>query len=236
MSPSGDQAPLQGGVARIAASACTAGILAGVASLFVGEAVSNRYRDDLRAPMSISPTPQEMRRWKDARLYSATLTFTAMGGMLGLAMGAAGGAARRSVWAGAGAAAVGILLGTIAAGGLSLLLVPVFFNKYDPQSGDLALPLLTHGAIWSAVGSVGGLAFGLGLGGRNRWPTAFLGGLLGAAVATVVYEVIGAVAFPSDHTDFPLASAVPARGMAQLLVAVFSAVGAAFALRQSATR
>jgi hypothetical protein len=216
--------------------AFAAGMLAGIPSLFLGESVMNRYREDLRAPLSISPTPQEMRRWKDARLYSATLTFMAMGGLLGFALGAAGGAARPSLSAGAGAGVVGILLGTIAAGALSLLLIPVFFNKHDPQSGDLVLPLLIHGAIWSAIGSVGGLAFGLGLGGRRHWLRGLLGGLLGGAAATIVYEVVGAVAFPSDHTDLPLASAVTARAMAQLLVTTFSAGGAALASRQSATR
>ena len=50
-----------------------------------------------------------MRRLRDARLYSATLTFTTMGGFLGLAMGLAGGLARRSVFASARAAILGAL-------------------------------------------------------------------------------------------------------------------------------
>ena len=74
-----------------------------------------------------------------------------------------------------------------------VVLVSVFFKRHDPQSVDLLLPLLTHGAIWSAVGAIGGLAFGLGLGGQGRWKATMMGGLLGAAAATVVYEMVGAL-------------------------------------------
>jgi len=61
-----------------------------------------------------------------------------------------------------------------------------------------------------------------------------LGGLVGAAAATVIYEIVGALAFASDKTDLPLSSSITARGMAQLLVAIVSAAGAVLALRQSA--
>jgi hypothetical protein len=94
--------------------------------------------------------------------------------------------------------------------------------------------LLTHGAIWSAVGAIGGLSLGLGLGGQGRWKATLVGGFIGAAAATIVYEMVGALAFASNKTDLPLSASIATRGMAQLLVAIFSAVGAASALRQSA--
>jgi hypothetical protein len=97
-------------------------------------------------------------------------------------------------------------------------------------------PLLTHGAIWSAVGAVGGLAFGLGLGGRGRWKATLVGGFIGAAVATVIYELVGAVVFASSKTDLPLSSSSTTRGMALLLVASLSSIGAVLALRRSAKR
>ena len=85
-----------------------------------------------------------MRRWKQARVYTATFTFTTLGGLLGLALGLAGGLARRSVAASSLAAASGLVLGSVAAGVSSLALVSYFYKTFDPNSGDLLLPLLTH--------------------------------------------------------------------------------------------
>ena len=61
-----------------------------------------------------------------------------------------------------------------------------------------------------------------------------MGGLVGAAAATVVYEFVGALAFASDKTDMPLSASITTRGMAQLLVPLLSALGAVLALRLSA--
>jgi hypothetical protein len=229
-----DGKPLLVGTRRVLVFAATAGLIAGVASWLAGEMVHTRYQRDLLAPLAISPSPEQMRRWKDARLYSAALTFTLMGGCLGLAMGAAGGAARRSGWAGVKAAIFGLVMGTAAAAAAALFLVPFFFKTHDPQSGSLVLPLLTHGAILSAVGAIGGLAFGLGMGGQGRWKSALAGGLVGGAAATIVYEIVGAVAFATYQTDMPVSSSIITRGIAQMLVAVLSAVGASLALQQSA--
>ena len=113
------------------------------------------------------------------------------GGFLGLAMGMAGGLARGSFFR-VRAAIVGLLLGMIVATSASLIVVSVFYKKYDPETGDLVLPMLMHGAIWSAVGASGGLVFGLALGRQGRWKVTLLGGLVGAAAATVVYEIVAA--------------------------------------------
>ena len=215
------------------ALAIAAALIAGGASLFAGEAILKSYQSDLVPALKVTPIAEDMRRWRDARLYSATLIFTTMGGLLGMTMGLAGGLARCSVFASARAAILGLLLGTAAVGCLALVLVSIFFKRYDPQEGDLVLPLLTHGAIWSAVGAIGGLAFGLGLGGQGRWKATLLGGLVGAAAATIVYEIVGALAFPSSKTDMPVSSSITTRGLAQLLVAILSAGGAVLALNQS---
>jgi hypothetical protein len=144
-----------------------------------------------------------------------------------------GGLARRSVVAGARAASLGLVLGAAAMAPLALVLVSNFFKRHDPHSGDLVLPLVTHGAIWSAVGAIGGLAFGLGMGGRGRWKATVMGGLVGAAAATVVYELVGALAFALNKTDLPVSSSITTRGMAQLLVAMLSAAGVVLALARS---
>ena len=106
--------------------------------------------------------------------------------------------------AGARAALVGCAVGSIAGVSISLLILPNFYKNHDPQSQDLVWPMLTLGSICSAVGAAGGLAFGIGLGGRGRWMKSLVGGLVGAALATVVYELVGAIAFPADKTDLPI--------------------------------
>jgi len=225
-----------GSFVRLLALAIAAGLLAGVASVLAGEQVLDRYRGDLVPAIKNRPSPEDMRRWKDARVQSATWTFAALGAVMGMTMGLAGGLARRAVLASVGAAIGGLLLGTAATTSLALVLVPNFFKSHDPQSTDLVLPLLTHGAIWGAAGAVGGLAFGLGLGGKGRWKATLTGGLLGAAGATVVYEIVGAIAFASSKTDLPVSSSITTRAMAMLLVAILSAMGAALALRLSPKR
>src|SRR5262249_8977291 len=107
------------------------------------------------------------------------------------------------------------------------------FKTHDPQPNELLLPLLTHGAIWSTVGAIAGLMFGLGLGGKGRWMATLVGGLAGAAAATIIYEIVGALAFASSKTDLPVSSSIASRGMAHLLVAILSVGGAAWALRPS---
>ena len=91
-----------------------------------------------------------------------------------------------------------------AAGVTSLALLPAY-NAYkqrhpDEALQDLTLPLLIHLGVWSAAGAAGGLAFGLGLGARGRLAAPILGGVVGAVVATIGYELIGAMAFPAAKT------------------------------------
>jgi hypothetical protein len=213
-----------------------AGLLAGVASLLVGERILDAYRGDLVPKIEAHPSPGSMQRLRDARVSSATLTYRAMGGFLGLAMGLAGGMARRSTFAAGTAAIVGVVFGAVVVGLVSRLLVSRFFETHDPQSGDLVLPLLTHGAIWSAAGAIGGLAFGLGLGGRGRWKAALVGGLVGAAAATIIYELVGALVFATAKTDLPVSASIATRSLAHLLIAILSATGVVLALHRSPKR
>ncbi len=231
-----DPTPLPCGMSRLLAFALAAAVVAGVASSFAGERIMDVYKYDLTPKLAIHPLPEDVARWHHARVHSAALTFATMGAIFGLAMGVAGGLARRSLSSGATAAILGLVLGATVAGGLTLVLVSMFFKQYDPQSTSLVMPLLTHGAIWLTIGAIGGLGFAVGLGARGRWITALAGGIAGAAAATIVYEFVGAIAFPPDHTDLPVSSGTMTRGMAQLLVAIFSSVGVALAMRQPKER
>ena len=143
---------------------------------------------------------------------------------------------RRSALAGARAALVGCVVGSIAAVSISLLVLPNYFNTHDPQSPDLVQPILTLGSICSSVGAAGGLAFGIGLGGRGRWMKSLVGGLVGAAVATVAYELVGAIAFAADKTELPISQSHATRAMLHVLVAASAAVGSALGLGLSSKK
>ena len=65
--------------------------------------------------------------------------------------------------------------------------------------------------------------------------SALFGGLLGAAVGAVAFEVVGALAFPLALTTRPIPVTWGSRLVAHLLVAVCAAAGAAVAARERAS-
>jgi hypothetical protein len=225
-----------GGQGRLLGVALVAGLLAGVAAWLVGATILESYRDALTPKVTREVDAELVRRFARARLTSAVGTFTALGAIVGLSLGMAGGLARRSASAAARAAIVGCGVGSIAGLSISLLVLPNFYKAHDPQSHDLLLPLLTLGSICSSVGAAGGLAFGIGIGGRGRWMKSLLGGLVGAALATVVYEIVGAIAFPADKTELPISQTHATRAMLHVLVAALAAVGSALGLGLSSKK
>jgi hypothetical protein len=159
---------------------------------------------------------------------NAALAFGVLGGMLGLALGIAGGLTRWNVLSGLKAGVFGLALGGLLGAGTSLAIVPVYYRAVakaqEEMSHDLVLPLMIHGGIWAACGLAGGIAFGIGLGGgRVRVLNAALGGLIGAAL----YEMIGAMAFPAAKTTSPISFTWTSRLLARLLVASMTGLVAA---------
>jgi hypothetical protein len=162
---------------------------------------------------------------------NAALALGLMGATVGLAMGLAGGLARSSAWAGALAAFLGLVLGAAAGAGAALAAVPLALRVRDRDPGNLSVEmassLLAHGIPWAAVGASGGLAFGIGLGGRARAGQGLLGGLLGAVAGAFLYEIIGALALPGTKTIEPIAATWGIRLLAQLLAIIPLAAGVA---------
>lgn len=202
-----------------------AGIAAGVGSWRATEGVLDVYEPALRPARKPMPTMDDAIQYWMAQVASGTAAFGAMGGILGLAFGMAGGAVRRSVRAAGKAGAVGLLAGSAVAAGVARAVLPVCYMRVDPQSHDLLIPLLYHEALWSLAGAVGGLAFGLGTGGRGLWVKTAFGGWVGAAFATAVYEVVGAIAFPTHQAQYPLPGSPTTRALAPVLVALGAAIG-----------
>jgi hypothetical protein len=213
-----------------------AGVLAGLAGFGVGEAAPRLSPPDLNLPAEIRASgtkkPAEIeRRMGIARDRAAALAYGGMGMLLGLALGVAGGLVRRSPVAAATAGLVGLVLGAAAGAGTTQASLPSYHAARaaagdEDKNNDLALALMTHGAIWAAVGAAAGLALGLGLGGRGRAARAVVGGLLGACVAAGIYEFAGAIMFPTDQTFRPVAISAMPRLLAHISVALWAAVGA----------
>lgn len=207
--------------------ALAAGLLAGLLTGLGGEIAWPGVRAAQSPKIVPYPTAEDYARILGGQVRSTAVSFVQQGAILGALLGLAGGLSRRSSRGGLVAAATGLALGAAAAALAAYCLLPVYFRNADPQGHALLLPMLTHGGIWAAAGAAAGLAFGLGLGGHGRWARCAFGGLLGGVVATMCYDLVGALAFPLDKTTQPVSATLVTRVFAQLTVALFVAAGAA---------
>lgn len=215
---------------RVWALTLAFGLVAGFASWLVGESWHDRFDRPLRNTGGI-PTAEETNAAAIGRMagvtQEATLAFGSLGAALGLALGLAGGSARRSARAALIAASFGTALGATAGAVMPRLLLPIYFRVYEPDNDDLALAISIQSGICCVIGAVGGAALGVGLGGGALSVRTLLGGLLGAIAGVLVYQVVGALAFPLDQTTKPLSATWATRLLACLTVTAFASAGAA---------
>jgi hypothetical protein len=220
--------------ARLWAWAVGAGLVAGLAGWLVGEGILAGYYDALHPVLGAFPPPSVRLGVIQAEKEVAILTFTALGALLGLALGVAGGVVRRSVVAAGWAALAGLILGGVAAGAAAVGLVSLYWAHQNPLDDSLLMPLLTHAGVAAAAGAAGGLALGIGLRGWVGW--TFQGGLLGAAAGASLYELVGALAFPYARTGEPVSGVVATRGFFLLAVTLLTAAGAVWMARNPVLR
>lgn len=221
--------------------ALTAALLAGVAAWLVGEATLGYFKP----PLSISERYDRgfaalNQAQAKANGENGAVAFGALGGLLGLALGLAGGLSRRSVGAALAGAFVGLTLGA-AAGALPAFVIAPWqwhHRSDDPDNAQLLMPLMLHAGLWCGLGAAAGLAYGLGRAGAKPGPlvAATLGGLVGAAAGTVVYEVVGALGFSLSETTNPISSTSSTRLLARLCVAGFTAAGVVLSLQAARGR
>lgn len=217
------------------------GLVAGLASFGIGEIApslvppSFEFSQEVLADRNRLPA-ETQRRMTRSQDLAAAIAYGSLGILLGLGLGLAGGSTRGAEGRALPGALSGIVLGGVAGAGASLLILPLYHaarkaSNDDDVNLDLALALVTHGGIWLAIGAAAGAALGLGQGGSYRIPRGVVGGILGAGLAAVIYEVVGALAFPLAQTFRPRATTWPARLMAHLLVAMLTSVLALWAIR-----
>jgi hypothetical protein len=236
----GRAAPVTGGVWRWAVAA---GLLAGAVAALVGERDFARFIAPTHKAtmMGVTYDATDDRTVALTQSRNATVGAAVLGGLLGLGLGLAGGRAGRASHRQATLSAVIGLVGGAAAGAVaSQLLLPIYYHlldtKQEQYAGDLLLPSLVQAGIAAAIGAAAGLALGLGLGDRRHVVKATFGGLLGGILGAVVFQVLGALAFPTSATHEPLASEWPPRVLAVLIPAVAIAIMAAFVTTATATR
>jgi hypothetical protein len=219
--------------------ALVAGLVGGTMSWLVGEQTYDRFKP----PESVSATLYIFTRLNAEMAKSAArngaATFGALGCLLGLSLGLAGGLSRRSAVGATVGAIVGIVLGSAAGALPALGIMPWTWNHRndDPSSTDLFVPLLVHLGLWCAAGAAAGLAYAAG---QGNWKfkgliAAALRGLIGAAIGTVVFELVGAFEFPMDRTTGPFSATAVTRLMARLCVAGFVALAIALPIEARRT-
>jgi hypothetical protein len=216
--------------------ALAGGLAAGLVAALCGEALYGWFQPVLARPpdwdkISAFDKPDILsgllrRETPTVEAKNAALAYGLLGATLGAALGLAAGLARRSRTAALTAALVGVVAGAATGAVMSAALIPVFFRALNPESGML-LGLLIHAGIWVPIGAAAGLAFGVGLGGRRSIPLALMGGLAGAALGTLIFEIANGLVFPSVRLDKPIPGEAQSRILSYFCVTVFTALGAA---------
>jgi hypothetical protein len=202
------------------------GVLAGLVAFGIGEATYGIFRtvlvqQNLQGTIIWVPS---LATNSAAVAKNGALAFGALGACLGLCLGVAGGLARRSTPAAVRGGLLGAVLGSAAGAGLSLPLLPWFYQaEKDYFEYELILSLSMHAFIWGVLGAVAGLAFAVGRGeGRligRALPAGGLGGLLGA----ITFDLIGAMFFAAAETGEPISETWQTRLMARLMVTMGTA-------------
>jgi hypothetical protein len=155
----------------------------------------------------------------DAEKKNAAIVMGALGGILGVAFGMAGGICRRSVrWTAVGGWA-GLVFGPAVGVAVAFAVVPLFY-RYAGRPPNPSLPLLCHTAMYSGIGASGGMAFGLGFRGWTGAARGLVAGAMGGGLGSLIYNVFHTYAFPLEWDFSPLPGKTTSRLLAHLFVAV----------------
>jgi hypothetical protein len=203
--------------------------LAGLCGALVGATVGAAF-----SYLAIPKIPQETHELSDNPVLVFLIyrgPWCALGGALGLLCGfsLSGDLTRRFPAGPVLGGLFGLLLGASLGAWPSFFLMPWHWYAFTRMGADqeIVRPVLMHLALWCTPAAAAGMAYGLGRFGLNLRPlaNATVGGILGAAIGTIVYDVIGATMFPLASTTDPWSATPETRLLARICVAGFVALG-----------
>ncbi len=96
---------------------------------------------------------------------------------------------------------------------------------------DLCYLTLAHGAPAAVMGLAAGLGFGLAIGGRGRAGLGAIGGVLGAILGVVGFEVACGMLLPPEQEALAIPETAGLRATAAIVTCLAVALGAAWAER-----
>jgi hypothetical protein len=161
----------------------------------------------------------------DAETKNAVASMGFFGGILGSLLGTGGGLARRSRLHALLGGGLGFCLGGAIGAAVPSVLVPLFYLSIS-QPPNLALPLIMHMCMYSAIGSVSGLVLGFGIKGWQGAVKGFVAGAFGAALGALVFNTLHTLLFPLEWDFSPMPGHQASRIAAHLCMALFTVVSA----------
>jgi hypothetical protein len=150
--------------------------------------------------------------------------YAILGAILALGLGVTAGLlnGRRSISLVFLAGVTGFVLGACGGAVSSYVLIPVYFANLE--SADVTFSILIHLGIWTVLGAASGVAIAIGTGSRRAFIPCLVGGITGACLATLLYDLSGAF-FPLAHTERPLAEEALTRLAGNIVLSLCVAVG-----------
>ncbi len=213
-------------------AALVAGVLGGGLGWAWGEWWYEHHQPSVEAATRAYDFRQLNLEQAAADAKNSAIAFSGFGVAFGLFSGLAGGLAARSTGRAILAGIIGLVIAGSVGGGVAYGMSSVYRKYEDPSGSDLLFPLLIHGVTWSAIAAVAGMAFGFGVGGRGGVMKGLLGGLSGALVAAVLFELTASILFPTHRTTQPISVSQESRLLARMLVSLVASFMVAITLRE----
>ena len=202
------------------------GVLIAVAGAWIASTLADRFRilENVEQGIKVRGASLGARLVIGNAVQNAAVAYALLGAILSLSLAITAGCflQRFSVTRIFTAGMVGIALGGLFGAASSYVTTPLYFHRLG--TADITLSLLIHLAIWSAIGAAAGVAFAIGCGTRKAFAGSLIGGITGAALAVLVFDVGGAF-LPLAHTERPLAEEAGTRLAAAALLGVFVVFG-----------
>ena len=124
---------------------------------------------------------------------------------------------------------VGLALGACGGGASAYWFTPMYLSQME--SADVTRSILIHLGIWGTIGGGAGIALGTASKDRSVLGHALIGGILGGAVAAVLFDIVGGF-MPLAHTERPLSEETGTRLASHLLIGLAVTLGIALVTSQ----